>query len=151
MIGFLGGTGPEGRGLALRFALTGEQVLIGSRQKSNAICAAKAVSKIVPGISVDGGSNEDVIHNSELIFVTVPYLAQKQLLKDFVDHLEGKVVVDTVVPISFNEGVAVSVPVLEGSAAWRLGQFYINQSWLQHFKQLALMIFLNPIEKLTPM
>jgi len=117
LIGFLGGTGPEGRGLALRFALTGEQVLIGSRQKSNAIRAAKAVSEIVPGISVDGGSNEDVIHNSELIFVTIPYLAQKQLLQRFVDDLEGKIVVDTVVPVSFNEGVATSVPVSEGSAA----------------------------------
>ena len=31
MIGFIGGTGPEGRGLALRFAMAGESVMIGSR------------------------------------------------------------------------------------------------------------------------
>ena len=149
MIGFLGGTGPEGRGLALRFALTGEQVLIGSRQKSNAICAAKAVSKIVPDISVDGGSNEDVIHNSELIFVTVPYLAQKQLLKDFVDHLEGKVVVDTVVPISFNEGVAVSVPVLEGSAALEARAVLHKSILVAAFQTISAHDLLKPDRKIN--
>ena len=149
MIGFLGGTGPEGRGLALRFALVGEQVLIGSRQKPNAICAAKAVSEIVPGISVDGGSNEDVIHNSELIFVTVPYLAQKQLLKDFVDHLEGKVVVDTVVPISFNEGVAVSVPVLEGSAALEARAVLHKSILVAAFQTISAHDLLKPDRKIN--
>ena len=34
MLAFLGGTGPEGRGLALRLALAGEEVIIGSRDSS---------------------------------------------------------------------------------------------------------------------
>ena len=149
MIGFLGGTGSEGGGLAVRFALAGEQVLIGSRQKSKAICAAKAVSEIVPGLSVDGGSNEDVIHNSELIFVTVPYLAQKQLLQGFVDHLEGKIVVDTVVPVSFNEGVAVSVPVLEGSAALEAETILYKSILVAAFQTISAHELLKPNRKIN--
>ena len=35
-IGLLGGTGPQGRGLAIRLAAIGQQVLIGSRDADRA-------------------------------------------------------------------------------------------------------------------
>ena len=57
MIGFIGGTGPEGRGLALRFALAGEEVLIGSRDAARAQNAADSVREIAPSISIEGGLN----------------------------------------------------------------------------------------------
>lgn len=149
MIGFLGGTGPEGRGLALRFALAGEQVLIGSRQKSNALSAAKAISEVVPGISVDGESNEYVIHNSEQIFITIPYLAQKLLLQRFADNLEGKIVVDTVVPVSFNEGVATSVPVSEGSAALEARAVLHKSILVAAFQTISAHDLLKPDRKIN--
>ena len=48
MIGFIGGTGPEGRGLALRFAIAGEDVAIGSRDTERAVEAAKSVASHNP-------------------------------------------------------------------------------------------------------
>ena len=48
MIGFLGGTGPEGRGLALRFAMAGESVMIGSRDAGRATDAADSVTADSP-------------------------------------------------------------------------------------------------------
>ena len=56
MIGFLGGTGPEGRGLALRLALAGEDVIIGSRDGSRA-AAAEEVAGLAPGAVVEGALN----------------------------------------------------------------------------------------------
>ena len=41
MLGFIGGTGPEGKGLALRFAISGMEVFIGSRQKQRGVEAAE--------------------------------------------------------------------------------------------------------------
>ena len=54
MIGFVGGTGPEGRGLALRFAMAGEHVLIGSRDPQRAQDAADSVTALADGIQVVG-------------------------------------------------------------------------------------------------
>ena len=59
MIGFLGGTGLEGRGLALRFALAGEQVVIGSRQAARAQEAARAVLERGPVEGVSGARNRE--------------------------------------------------------------------------------------------
>ena len=56
MIGFVGGTGPEGRGLALRFAMAGEHVLIGSRDPQRARDAADSVTALADGIQVAGAA-----------------------------------------------------------------------------------------------
>ena len=45
-LGFLGGTGPQGRGLGLRFAVAGHEVLIGSR---NAQRAESVVTEMLAG------------------------------------------------------------------------------------------------------
>ena len=60
MIGFIGGTGPEGRGLALRFAMAGESVMIGSRDAGRATDAAASIIAIRPGLPVTGGLNQQV-------------------------------------------------------------------------------------------
>ncbi|MCY4654466.1 MAG: NAD(P)-binding domain-containing protein, partial [Dehalococcoidia bacterium] len=58
MIGFIGGTGPEGKGLALRFAMAGERVAIGSRDAQRAQDAADEVGELHDGLSVSGALNE---------------------------------------------------------------------------------------------
>ena len=59
MLAFLGGTGPEGRGLALRLALAGEEVVIGSRDPVRASAAAEELTQLAPGSSIHGAGNED--------------------------------------------------------------------------------------------
>ena len=117
MIGILGGTGPEGRGLALRLALAGEEVALGSRDAARAQEMAQRVETRGGSIRVTGGENGGVASRSDTVFVTVPYEGQAALLSPLASALAGKVVVSTVAPTSFEGGVITAVPVPEGSAA----------------------------------
>ena len=117
MIGFIGGTGPEGRGLALRFALAGEDVLIGSRDAGRAQDAADSVREIAPSISIGGGVNADVAERSDTVVIAVPYSAQRPTLEGLRDELRGKLIVNVVAPLAFSKGVARAIRVEAGSAA----------------------------------
>ena len=117
MIGFIGGTGPEGRGLALRFALAGEDVLIGSRDPERAQAAADSVREISPSISIDGGLNADVASRSGIVVVAVPYSAQRPTLEALTEELRGKLIINVVAPLTFSKGTACAVRVEAGSAA----------------------------------
>lgn len=117
MIGFIGGTGPEGRGLALRFALAGEDVLIGSRDAGRAQEAAESVREIALSISIGGGVNADVAGRSDTVVIAVPYSAQRPTLEGLKDELRGKLVVNVVAPLAFSKGVASAIRVEAGSAA----------------------------------
>lgn len=117
MIGLIGGTGPEGRGLALRFALAGQRVILGSRSKAG---AEEAVSKILsraPSSSVTAALNADAARMGEVVFVVVPYTAQRSILESLANQLEGKIVVTAVAPVIVGGGVASAVEIPEGSAA----------------------------------
>ena len=116
-IGFIGGTGPEGRGLAYRFALAGHEVVIGSRTPERGADAAKEVAERAGSSSVTGCENADAARQAELVVLTVPFAAQADTLPPLRDACQGKVVVSTAVPMLF-EGGRPSMPVVpEGSAA----------------------------------
>ena len=113
----MGGTGPEGRGLALRFALAGEAVLIGSRDRARASEAAEGIAALAHGAPVSGALNEEVARQAAIVFVTVPYAAHRPTLSAIAESLEGKTVVDVVAPLAISKRVARTVPIAEGSAA----------------------------------
>jgi NADPH-dependent F420 reductase len=117
MIGFLGGTGPEGRGLAIRLAMAGERVMIGSRGAARAAQVAESLQSDHNISEVHDGSNEEVARESDIVFITVPFPGQRALLEPLKEHLDGKVVVDTVVPVAFSLGRFHTIDVEEGSAA----------------------------------
>ena len=116
MLGFIGGTGPEGRGLALRFALAGEDVAIGSRDGARAESAAESVREHRPRGRVTSGVNAEVAEAADIVFIAVPFSSHEAMLRDLADALEGKTVVDVVVPMAFHKGRASRVEVEEGSA-----------------------------------
>jgi len=116
MLGFVGGTGPEGRGLALRLAMAGLPVLIGSRSRERAQEAVQDLLARVPGLPVEGGLNEEVARRAEVVFLCVPYTGHADTVRALADALQGKVVVDVVAPLAFEKGLAKAVPVPEGSA-----------------------------------
>lgn len=117
MIGIIGGTGPEGRGLALRFALTGRPVIVGSRDAARATDAACWIASRARGGSIQCGLNQEAAEQADTVFVAVPYSAQAQILQPLQASLAGKIVVTTVVPLRFQRG-GVSVRSLDsGSAA----------------------------------
>ncbi len=117
MLGIIGGTGPEGRGLALRFALAGERVVIGSRDESRARAAAESVLEHAPAGSVSGATNADAAARADVALVSVPYAAQRATLSGLTCELAGKTVVSLVAPLEFERGRASAVRVEEGSAA----------------------------------
>jgi len=117
LLGFIGGTGPEGKGLAYRFALAGHEVLIGSRSRERAEAAAREVAERVPDATVRGAENADVTRAADIIVLTVPFDAQADTLPALRGALDGKVVVSTAVPMWFDQGKPSMLDVLEGSAA----------------------------------
>ena len=117
MIGFLGGTGAEGRGLALRLGLAGEPVMIGSRDAARAEEAAQSLKALRSLSEVHGGLNEEVAHRADVVFITVAYAGQRALLEALKGQLDGKVVVDTVAPVAVSRGRFYTLAVEEGSAA----------------------------------
>ena len=117
MLGFLGGTGPEGRGIALRLGLAGEAVMIGSRDAARAGEAVRDLKETHSLPDVYGGLNEDVARRADVVFITAPFAALGGLLEPLREALDGKVVVSTVAPVAFSGGQAHVLPVEEGSAA----------------------------------
>ena len=92
MLGFLGGTGPEGKGLALRFALAGEKVFIGSRSSSRGIEASNSLKKLSDN-NIFGGTNSEAASKSDVIIAAMPYEGQKETLETFKEKLIGKIVI----------------------------------------------------------
>lgn len=112
VVAFVGGTGPLGRGLGLRLALAGHDVVLGSRSAARAEAAAAEL-----GAPARGADNATACAAGDVVFVTVPFEGQAELLSDLAGALQGKVVVSTVVPMGFDAAGPHPLPVAEGSAA----------------------------------
>ena len=114
---FIGGTGPEGLGLAVRLALTGQPVIIGSRVLERAQEATQKIREAVPSARVEGLLNLEAAQKGDIVFITVPFSAQRDTLVPLRTHLAGKIVVSVVSPLAFERGRARAIRVEEGSAA----------------------------------
>ena len=144
MIGFIGGTGPEGKGLALRFAMAGETVSIGSRDAARARDAAAEVASLRDGLQVSGEINDVVAEESEIVFIAVPYSGHQPTLESLRDSLEGKLVVDVVAPLRFSKGVASAIEVEEGSAARQAQLLLPNSKVVGAFHNLSAEDLMRP-------
>ncbi|MHB8466930.1 MAG: NADPH-dependent F420 reductase [Acidimicrobiales bacterium] len=111
-VAILGGTGPQGRGLAVRLARAGCRVVIGSRDAQKAQDAAAPL-----GGGVTGAGNADAATSAEVVFVAVPWDAHEPTLRSLAGELAGRIVVDLVNPITFDERGPVGLPVAAGSSA----------------------------------
>ena len=117
-VGIIGGTGPQGQGLAMRFAVAGVPIFIGSREKNKSEEIVAEINKKIPSGSalIEGGTNQEAINRStEIIIFAVPWEAHNFLLNDLKDQIGKKTLVDIVVPLSKNDPKKVSMPP-EGSA-----------------------------------
>jgi hypothetical protein len=112
VIGILGGTGDQGRGLARRFALAGHQVLIGSRSTERAEGAAQQL-----GHGVRGLANAAAAREADVVIAAVPWEGHGELLSALAGELAGKIVVDCVNPMGFDQRGAYALPVAEGGPA----------------------------------
>ena len=115
-VAVLGGTGPQGRGLARRFAAAGLPVVIGSRSAERATETARTLAEATGG-TVTGADNAGASEAGDVVIVAVPWDGHGDLLKGLATALAGKIVVDCVNPLGFDKKGAFVLDVEEGSAA----------------------------------
>lgn len=115
-ISVLGGTGPQGRGLARRFAQAGLTVVIGSRGAEKGAAAGAELAAATGG-AITGTDNLSAAEAGDLVLVVVPWEGHDELLESLKPALAGKVVVDCVNPLGFDKQGAYALEVEEGSAA----------------------------------
>ena len=142
-IGILGGTGPQGRGLARRFAAAGHTVLIGSRsaERAEQIAAQYAHSESAGGIA--GCSNSDAAA-SELVIVAVPYDGHAALLTTLAAELSRKIVVDCVNPLGFDHRGPFPLSVAAGSAAEEAQQILTQSTVVAAFHHVSAVLLDDP-------
>ena len=116
-IAFIGGTGPEGLGLAMRFVKSGNTVFIGSRTEERAAEAVAQVQTALPEGEIYGGFNVEGAEKAEFVFVTVPADAHHDILVELAEAIGDKIVVDCVVPMVIDKDGPRPAPPQAGSAA----------------------------------
>jgi hypothetical protein len=144
VIGILGGTGDQGRGLARRFALAGHQVIIGSRSLERAAAAAQEI-----GHGVQGHANADAARGASVVIAAVPWEGHGDLLSGLAAELAGKIVVDCVNPLGFDQRGAYALPAAEGgpaegSAAQQAAALLPGSRVVAAFHHVSAVLLLDP-------
>ena len=116
-IAFVGGTGPEGLGLAMRLGKAGHAVVIGSRSTERGEEGAAKVREAVPGVEATGGANADAVADADVVFLTFPYSGQQPTLEALGAALDGKIVCNVAAPLEFKQGVGAVAIDVEGNSA----------------------------------
>lgn len=110
-IAIIGGTGKEGKGLAVRWAKAGYKILIGSRQVEKAQAAAAEVLTLLGGQgNVSGITNPEAAAQGDLVVLTVPFAVHKDMLEAIKPHVQGKILIDVTVPLVPPKVTKVQMP-----------------------------------------
>lgn len=119
-IAVLGGTGPEGLGLAARLGQIGEAVIIGSRSAERAQGAATGLRAKLPQGTLSGAPNAAAAADAEVVVLAFPYEGIDPILAECGPALGGKVVIDTIVPLKVDGKFFGVEPPPEGSAGEKI-------------------------------
>lgn len=120
-IAILGGTGPQGQGLALRFALAGVAVVLGSREGARAADIAAALNERLSALgrghaAIEGTDNASAVEAAgRIVLLAVPYAAHDATIEAVRPGLAGRILVDIVVPLAQGNPRAYAPPA-DGSA-----------------------------------
>ncbi|MDQ1644207.1 MAG: 8-hydroxy-5-deazaflavin:NADPH oxidoreductase [Cryptosporangiaceae bacterium] len=150
VVGVLGGTGPQGRGLAFRLAAAGQRVLLGSRDAARAASVAAELTSGGPtsggvaGGSVTGDGNAAVAAAADVVIVAVPWDGHADLLKSLAGELAGKIVVDCVNPLGFDSQGAYALGVPEGSAAQQAATLLPDSRVTAAFHHVSAVLLVDP-------
>lgn len=141
VIGVLGGTGDQGRGLARRLALAGHRIIIGSRDADRANAAAESLGG---GPLLSGGLNADAAEQSDVVIAAMPWEGHRDLLAALASQLAGKIVIDCVNPLGFDAKGAYALAVPEGSAAQQAAAVLPDSTVVGAFHHVAAELLLDP-------
>ncbi|MEV0701197.1 NADPH-dependent F420 reductase [Saccharopolyspora sp. NPDC050389] len=138
VVGVLGGTGDQGRGLARRLGLAGREVLIGSRSADR----ARSIARDLP--IATGMDNAECAARADLVVVAVPWDSHEAILSKVADELTGKIIVDCVVPMGFDKGGAHALEVPEGSACLQAQRICPESRVVGAFHHVSAALLLDP-------
>ena len=140
-IAVIGGTGPAGTGLALRWVRAGETAIIGSRDAARAQSTADTIrQRVGPQAKVSGMENAAACAASDLLVLTVPFEGQAALLKQLKPAMRaGSVLIDATVPLAASVGGRASrmLGVWQGSAAQQAAELVPNVSVAAAFQNVS--------------
>jgi NADPH-dependent F420 reductase len=139
VVGVLGGTGDQGRGLAYRLARAGQRVVVGSRVAERAQAAAAEL-----GHGVEGADNAECARRSDVVIVAVPWGGHADTLGSLRDELAGKLVVDCVNPLGFDKRGAYALTPAEGSAAEQAAAMLPDSRVTAAFHHLSAVLLQDP-------
>jgi NADPH-dependent F420 reductase len=142
-IAVLGGTGPQGRGLARRWAAAGLEVVLGSRSAERAATTAKELAEATGG-RVSGAANEDAARAADIAVVAVPWDGHGELLQGLAEALAGKIVVDCVNPLGFDKQGPYPLVPEEGSAAQQAAALLPDSTVVAAFHHLSAVLLEDP-------
>lgn len=142
-VAVLGGTGPQGRGLARRFATAGLSVVIGSRSSERAESTAAELAASTGG-QVSGADNAGAAVAAEIVIVAVPWEGHAELLAELAPLLAGRVVVDCVNPLGFDGQGAYALDVKEGSAAQQAARLLPESRVVAAFHHVSAVLLEDP-------
>jgi NADPH-dependent F420 reductase len=140
VVGVLGGTGDQGQGLARRLAAAGNPVIIGSRSAQRAAAAAAGLG----GPRIRGMANEDAARAADVVIVAVPWEGHHELLASLAEPLAGKIVIDCVNPLGFDDRGVYPLPVSEGSAAEQAAAVLTGSVVVGAFHHVSAVLLLDP-------
>jgi 8-hydroxy-5-deazaflavin:NADPH oxidoreductase len=141
VIGVLGGTGDQGRGLARRLALAGSRVIIGSRDAGRAVAAAASIGR-PPQLT--GAANADAARAADVVIAAMPWEGHRELLESLAGVLEGKILIDCVNPLGFDSRGAYPLEVPEGSAAQQAAAVLPGTRVVGAFHHVSAVLLLDP-------
>jgi 8-hydroxy-5-deazaflavin:NADPH oxidoreductase len=141
VIGVLGGTGDQGRGLARRLATAGSRVIIGSRDAGRAAAAAATIGSPP---QVTGAANEDAARAADVVIAAMPWEGHRELLASLAGVLDGKILIDCVNPLGFDARGAYPLPVPEGSAAQQAAAILPATRVVGAFHHVSAVVLLDP-------
>ena len=124
-IAILGGTGDLGTGLAIRWAKAGHEIIIGSRTQAKADAAVAALHEISPDTPARALENPAAAEAGDLVVLTVPFAHQLSTLETVRAGLQGKILIDTSVPLMPPAVGRVQLP--EGGSAGKRAQDFLGE------------------------
>lgn len=97
-IAIIGGTGPEGTGLGVRWAASEHEVIIGSRKAERGADVAAELLADHPTLAISGTDNNSAVAACDVAILSVPYWAQQSTLDSLRAELDGKLLITVVAP-----------------------------------------------------
>ncbi len=121
-IAIIGGTGKQGRGLALRWGKNGHYIMVGSRNLENAEKIAEQIRSNLTSIGVEpkveAGLNNQIVNEAEIIVLTIPYQSIEDLILSIKDGLhEGQIILSPIVPLKMRDSGEMGIDRHRISAA----------------------------------